>query len=164
MKFLTFFEGIFFSLLYSLGPFYAVELVRPLPVGPPLQNPTGRSDLRILFLSALSFCYFLVWTFSGFRTRYVIWHLERRRRSSGFSPLETAGVAAYHLVLLCAPTELAISILDGKNPSPFTVIWFSQLKARMGNVLLFSIVEHTLLENMGIFDRLRIDYFEQDRD
>jgi hypothetical protein len=163
MRFLFLLEGIFFSCIYSTAPFFSFDtLLKPL-LQYHFHEPVERKDMRYIFICSVAFIFYYFYNLFGFRTRYVLWHLERNRRASGFTPLETIAVATYHTVVLCLLTETALPVLDGKEPSLLSFFWLQNLSFRMKYIFLLSILEHSLLELSGYWDKIRRDYFEADR-
>jgi len=65
--------------------------------------------------------------------------------------------------VLCLLTETALPVLDGKEPSLLSFFWLQNLSFRMKYIFLLSILEHSLLELSGYWDKIRRDYFEADR-
>lgn len=164
MNFLLFIEGVLFSCFYSTAPFLAFDVLY-LPVyGEPLLEPAARREFRYFVVSCLAFVLFNMYYAMGCRTRYVLWHIDRRRYGSGFTPVETCAVAVYHSVLLCLTTETLLPALDGFSPRLLSEPWALQTGIRMKNIFLLSILQHTFLELSGFFDKVRREYFDVDRD
>jgi hypothetical protein len=126
-------------------------------------EPVERRDVRYITVACIAFCMFYYYSISGLRTRYVVWHLERRRYGSGFYPLETAAVAMYHSVALCLLSETIIPFIDLQRPFLLTPTWLENLGFRMKNIFLLSIIQHTALELSGFFDKIRREYFQVER-
>lgn len=163
MKFLLFFEGIFFACFYSTAPFFAMDLLNNTDLGYYVIEPLGRKEMRYFIISSFGFFFFYLYTISGLRTRYILWHLERKRYGSGFIPLEALAVCCYHSVLLCLLTETLLPALDGKKPQVLSELWIQNLGIWMKHVFLFSLIGHTAYELSGFADKIRREYFEVDR-
>ncbi len=160
MRLLLFFEGVFFSCLYSLTPFFASDLMTK-SVYPYHNFETQETrDLRYITVSCIAFCLFYYYSITGLRSRYINWHLARRRYASGFFPLETAAVAMYHSVALCLLSECVMPFLYKGKPLVLTSVWLEQLGFRMKNVFFLSILQHSALELSGFFDKIRREYFQ----
>lgn len=164
MKFITFFEGVFFGLFYSSFPLLCSDSLKISFYGPHLQLPSGHLEYRVIFTSLLGFLIYWYYSVSGFRTRYILWHLERRRTGSGFSPVESACVMLYHAGFLFPLSEFFLFLLHTQGPFSFSFLWLFSLHTRMVTVALFSLLQHIFLEQSGFADRIRSDYFNQDRD
>ena len=163
MRLLLFFEGVFFSCFYSLTPFFASDLISKSVYPYRTNESLERRDLRYLTVACIAFCLFYYYSVSGLRTRYVVWHLQRRRYGSGFYPLETAAVAMYHSVALCLLSETFVPFLDQTRPQLLTSTWLELLGYRMKNIFFLSIIQHTALELSGFFDKVRREYFQVER-
>ncbi len=163
MNLLFLFEGIFFSCIYSVTPFVVSDIIAK----PIFHFNAGESDeqktVRYIFVGFISFLFFFFYTKTGFRTRYMIWHLERRRLASGFTPLETAAVSMYHSVVLCLTTETLLPIIDPMRPLVLSPLWVHHLGFRMKNIFMLSILQHALLEMSGFWNKIRREYFEVER-
>ena len=163
MNLLFLFEGLFFSCVYSVTPFVLSDiLAKPVFHFKDLESDEQRI-VRYFFVCSISFFFFFLYTRTGFRTRYIIWHLERRRIASGFTPLETAAVAMYHSVVLCLTTESLLSFVDPIKPPILSPMWLDHLGFRMKNIFFLSILQHSILEMSGFWNRIRKEYFEVER-
>jgi hypothetical protein len=131
---------------------------------PSFRETTETREMRYVAIAGLAFWLYWYYSSSGLRTRYILWHLERIRYGSGFIPLETAAVAAYHSVILCLGSESLLLLRNSETPSWFELFWFQNLGIRMKNVFFFSILQHIILERSGFFDRVRLIYFDTHED
>jgi hypothetical protein len=163
MKFITFAEACFFSTFYSVGPFVAYDILRkPFQGSLDLESNAIR-EMRYGAVISIAFLLFLLYSKSGYRTRYILWHLERPRYASGFSPMETALVAIYHTVVLGLGSELFLSFfLEASRVGGG--LWFLILENRIKNIFFLSIVQHSCMELSGFHDKIRNEYFLVERD
>lgn len=164
MRFFIFFEGIFFSCFYSTAPFLALDLINDSVFHYHFHEPTIRKDIRYFFICSLAFILYYFYSILGYRTRYILWHLERPRYASGFIPVETMVAAVYHTFFLCFLSETLLPVIDGKNPALLSNAWLENLSFRLKHIFLFSIAEHSVLELTGFWDKIRREYFEIERD
>jgi hypothetical protein len=163
MNLLFLFEGIFFSCIYSVTPFVVSDIIaKPIFHFKNFETDEQKT-VRYIFVFLISFLFFFFYTKSGYRTRYMIWHLERRRLASGFTPIETAAVSMYHSVILCLTTETILPLIDPLRPVVLSSIWLDDLGFRMKNIFFLSILQHALLEMSGFWNKIRREYFEVDR-
>ncbi len=160
MRLLLFFEGVFFSCLYSLTPFLASDLMTKSVYSNRNLETEEIRELRYMTVACVSFCLFYIYSISGLRTRYIVWHQARKRHASGFFPLETAAVAMYHSVALCLLSESIMPFLDKGKANVLTSVWLEHLGFRMKNVFFLSILQHSALELSGFFDKVRREYFQ----
>ena len=160
MRFLLFFEGIFFSSFYSLTPFFFSDLITKPVFGFYIREPAERTDIRHSVAACISFLFFYFFSVSGMRTRYMIWHLEQNRSSSGFVPVETIAVAMYHTMVLCILSESIAPLIDQQSPEVLSALWIQYLGFRMKNIFFLSIIQHFFLELSGFCDKVRRDYFD----
>jgi len=163
MRFLLFFEGIFFSSFYSLAPFFFSDILTKPVFGFYITEPHERTDIRYIVIYSISFLLFYFYSVSGMRTRYIIWHLEQNRISSGFIPLETVAVATYHTMVLCLLSESIAPLIDQQKPEILSALWIQYLGFRMKNIFFLSIIQHSLLELSGFYDKVRREYFDLTR-
>lgn len=163
MRLLLFFEGVFFSCFYSLSPFVVSDLMTK-SIYPFRRYETDEMrDIRYIIVSSIAFCLFYFYSVSGLRSRYILWHLDRKRYASGFSPLETAAVGMYHSLSLCLLSECIMPFLNKDRTFLLSSAWLELVGFRMKNVFFLSIVQHTALELSGFFDKIRREYFQVQR-
>ncbi len=158
MNLLLMFEGIFFSCMYSLTPFVASDILAKPILGYRTLESEEQMTMRYFFVSVIGFFSFYLYTLSGLRTRYMLWHLERERSASGFVPLETAAVGMYHSVVLCLITETILPFVDPLKPDVLSPPWADNVGVRMKNIFLISILQHAFLEMSGFWNKIRKDY------
>ncbi len=162
MRFITFFEGVFFSCFYSLSPFLVFDTLQKPLYGRIYFEPEHYKETRYFIVIAIAFLMFSIYSSSGFRGKYTLWHLERNRYASGFTPSETLLVAFYHSIFLCLTSEPLLHWIT--PPSPLAQkSWAFILNARMKNIFFLSIIQHSLYELSGFGDKIRREYFLVDR-
>jgi hypothetical protein len=162
MKLITFFEGVFFSCFYSVSPYLLFDLLQPLLYNKIYYEPQHLKENRYYVISSIAFVFFYLYSRSGLRGQYTIWHLQRHRYASGFTPIETLLVALYHSVFLCLSSELFLPWIHTYTPL-LNLSWGRILDARMKNLFFLSILQHSVYELSGFGDKVRREYFLIDR-
>jgi hypothetical protein len=152
-------DHILFMTLYSCFPFYVLELFQGQINSFFYLEEFYHIKDRFIILHLLASLAFVYFQKSGFRTRYVIWHLEKKRTASGFNPLELAFLTFYQTILLGLTTESILAFID---PPKIPRFWLAYTGNRLSNIFLLSILEHMLLELSRINDRFRLTYFDRD--
>jgi len=160
---IQFFVDMFmFSVFYSQLPFFFLDLMEK--TGDIFTFETAsRKHIRHLVVLGISPFVFLWFSKSGWRNRYIIWHLERNKPYSGLNALELFLVPLYFSTYVI-PFEYAISFLDNTYPMPLHSSWPLHLLSRWSNTFLAASFFHILLEQSRFMDAFRQNYFVVDRD
>lgn len=151
-----------FSVFYSQIPFFFLDLCEKTGDIFTFESPS-RKQIRHLVVLAISPLVFTWFSKSGWRNRYIIWHLERNKRYSGLNALELLAVPLYFCMYVI-PFEFLISYFDHTYPMPIHSAWPLHLLSRFSNTFLASSFFHILLEQTGVMDSYRLNYFVIDRD
>jgi len=151
-----------FSILYSQTPFFLLDLFEKTGDVFTFES-SSRKTMRHIVVSCVSPLVFVWFSKSGWRNRYVIWHLERNKTYSGLNPIELLVVPLYFCMYVL-PLEYVISFLDQSYPMPFHSAWPIHLASHFSNTYLISSFYHILLEQTSFMDTYRQGYFLVDRD
>ncbi len=160
---IQFFVDMFiFSVFYSQVPFYFLDFLEK--TGDVLTfESASRKPIRHLVVLTISPFLFVWFSKSGWRNRYIIWHLERNKQYSGLNALELFLVPLY-FCLYVIPFEYLISIVDNTHPMPLHSAWPLHLLSRFCNTFLAASFFHIILEQTTFMDAYRLNYFVVDRD
>lgn len=151
-----------FSAFYSQTPFFLLDVLEKTGDVFTFES-ASRKQIRHLVVFAISPLVFVWYSKSGWRNRYIIWHLERNRRYSGLNALEMFIVPLYFCMYVI-PFEFLISYLDYTYPMPIHSSWPLHLLSRLSNTFLAGSFFHILLEQTSFMDTYRLNYFLVDRD
>jgi len=162
MNFQFFIDMIVFSMFYSQIPFFMLDALEKTGEVFTYES-SSRKHIRHAVVFAISPFLFLWFSKSGWRNRYVIWHLERNKKYSGLNALELFIVPLYFCIYV-VPFEYLISYLDYTYPMPIHSSWTLHLLNRFSNTFLVSAFYHILLEQTTFMDGYRLNYFVVDRD
>ena len=157
-----FIDMMIFSCFYSQIPFFVLDALEKTGEVFTYES-SSRKSIRHLVVLAVSPFFFLWFSKSGWRNRYIIWHLERHRKYSGLNGLELILVPLYFCSYVI-PFEFLISYLDHNYPMPIHSSWPLHLLNRVSNTFLISGLYHILLEQTTFMDTFRLNYFVVDRD
>lgn len=153
---------VVFSFIYSQIPFFLLDLSEKTGGTFSFESPS-RKPIRHMVVSCISSVFFYWFTKSGWRNRYVIWHLERNTKYSGLNAIELIAVPLYFCMYVL-PFEYLISYIDYTYPMPIHSAWPLHLLSRTSNTFLVSALYHIVLERAAIMDSYRMNYFLVDRD
>jgi hypothetical protein len=160
---IQFFVDMFlFSVFYSQIPFFLLDFLEKTGDVFTFESES-RKQIRHLVVLSISPLIFWWFSKSGWRNRYIIWHLERNKQYSGLNALELFLVPSY-FCLYVVPFEFLISFLDHSYPMPIHSSWPLHLLSRFSNTFLASSFFHILLEQSTFMDAYRLNYFVIDRD
>ncbi len=160
---LQFFVDLFiFSSFYSQIPFFLLDALEKTGEVYTYES-SSRQQFRHLVVFTVSPLFFVWFSKSGWRNRYIIWHLERNKRYSGLNALELIVVPLYFCVYV-VPFEYLISYLHHTYPMPIHSSWPLHLFNRFSNTFLIASLYHILLELSTFMDAHRLNYFVVDRD
>ena len=151
-----------FSLVYSQIPFAFLDLFEKTG-GIFSFESNSRKAIRHIVVSSVSPFVFLWFSKSGWRNRYILWHLERNTPYSGLNASELLLVPLYFCMYVL-PFEYLISYIDHSYPMPLHTTWPLHLLSRTSNTFLVSALYHMLLEKSTFMDTYRMNYFIIDRD
>jgi hypothetical protein len=155
-------DMVVFSAFYSQMPFFLLDLLEKTGDVFTFES-SSRKEIRHLIVLAIAPFFFAWFSKSGWRNRYIIWHLEKNQQNSGLNALEIFFVPLYFCVYVL-PFEYLISFLDSKHPMPIHSSWTLHLLSRFSNTFLASSLCHILLEYSPFMDAYRQNYFVVDRD
>ena len=155
-------DMLVFSLIYSQLPFFFLDLLGK--TGSVFSyDSVSRKTTRHIVVSCISPFVFLWFSKSGWRNRYVLWHLEQNKRRSGLNALEMITVPLYFCMYVF-PLEYLTSYLDFAYPMPIHSAWPLHLLSQTSNTFLASALYHMILEYTTFMDAYRANYFIVDRD
>lgn len=157
-----FIDLLVFSSFYSQIPFFLHDMLAKTGEVFTYESHS-RQPLRLLVVFTISPFFFVWFSKSGWRNRYMIWHLERNKRYSGLNAIELILVPLYFCVYVI-PFEYLISYLDHTYPMPIHSAWPLHLLNRFSNTFLIASLYHILLELSTFMDAYRLNYFVVDRD
>lgn len=152
-----------FSLVYSQLPFFMLDMLETTSVLFIPHEPLARRQIRHIVVAGMSAPLFLWFSKSGWRNRYVIYHLEKRTPLSGLLPVELFCVSLYFCMYVL-PFEYLISYFHGGYPNPMSSFWPLFLAGKFSNTFLVSLFYHYFLELSGFMDYHRQMFFLVDRD
>jgi hypothetical protein len=155
-------DMIIFSTTYSQMPFFLLDTLEKTGDVFTFES-SARKQIRHLVVLFVAPFFFAWYSKSGWRNRYILWHLERNRRNSGLNALELFAVPLYFCIYVI-PFEFLISYLDHTYPMPIHSSWPLHLLSRFSNTFLAASLCHIVLEYSPFMDQFRLNYFVTDRD
>lgn len=162
MKLQLFLDSMYFSILYSQAPFYLLDFFEASGgFFFAYDNPTRKYN-RYLLIFIVSNLFFYWFHTSGYHNRYIIYHLERKRRHSGLQPLEILLTCLYFSMYIF-PFEILIASFDTGYPTLQSTAFPLHLFNKVSNIFCMSFAFHYTIEKMGFMDSYRQHYFIVDR-
>lgn len=156
-------DVIGFSLVYSQIPFFMLDVLETTSVIFIPHEPLARRHIRHTVVAGVSIPLFLWFSKSGWRNRYMIYHLEKQTAHSGLLPLELILTTLYFCMYVL-PCEYIIAYFHNGYPNPMSGIWPLFLAGKFSNTFLVGLFYHYILELSGFMDNHRQNFFLVDRD